>query len=117
MQTTYVRQASEANQGHTRTDTASASAASRRADALSAAPRPRAGSFKSRGNGNGSGDRGLIEALVNSKVFQDYERAFTEATGLPVALRPVETWQLPHHGKRNEGPFCSVVAEKSRSCA
>ena len=59
----------------------------------------------------------MIEALVNSKVFQDYERAFTDATGLPVALRPVETWQLPHHGKRNEGPFCAIISEKSRACA
>jgi len=50
-------------------------------------------------------------------VFQEYERAFTEATGLPVALRPVETWQLPHHGKRNEGPFCSLISERSRACA
>jgi AraC-like DNA-binding protein/ligand-binding sensor protein len=68
-------------------------------------------------NGNTGSDRSLIEALANSKVFQDYERAFTEATGMPVALRPVETWQLPHHGKRNEGPFCAIVSEKSRSCA
>ena len=79
--------------------------------------RPRPASFKPRPNGNGGGDRGLIEALVNSKVFQDYERAFNEATGLPVALRPVETWQLPHHGKRNEGPFCSLISAKSRACA
>src|SRR2546423_13551261 len=78
--------------------------------------------FKPRTNGvNGTygalGDKGLIEALMNSKVFQDYERAFTEATGLPVALRPVESWQLPHHGKRNEGPFCALMSEKSRACA
>jgi AraC-like DNA-binding protein len=39
------------------------------------------------------------------------------ATGLPVALRPVETWQLPHHGKRNEAPFCSLISAKSRACA
>ena len=64
----------------------------------------------------GNGDRGLLEALISSKLFQDYERAFTEATGLPVALRPVESWQLPHHGKRNEGPFCALMAEKSRAC-
>ena len=64
-----------------------------------------------------SGDRGLVEALVTSKVFQDYERAFTEATGMPVALRPVESWQLPHHGRRNEGPFCALISEKSRACA
>jgi AraC-like DNA-binding protein len=34
-----------------------------------------------------------------------------------VALQPVETWQLPHHGKRNENPFCALVSQKSRACA
>lgn len=80
-------------------------------------PRAKVGAFKPRPNGGAAGDRGLIEALVNSKVFQEYERAFTEATGMPVALRPVETWQLPHHGKRNEGPFCALISERSRACA
>ncbi len=61
--------------------------------------------------------RTLIDALVTSKIYQDYERAFTEATGLPVALRPVESWQLPHHGKRGESPFCAMVAGKSKACA
>jgi len=59
----------------------------------------------------------LIETLTHSKIYQDYERAFSEATGLPVALRSVESWQLPHHGKRSENPFCALVAQKSRSCA
>jgi AraC-like DNA-binding protein/ligand-binding sensor protein len=59
----------------------------------------------------------LIEALANSKIYQDYERAFSEATGLPVALRSVESWQLPHHGKRFENPFCALLAQKSRACA
>lgn len=58
-----------------------------------------------------------MEALTNSKVFQEYERAFTEATGLPVALRAVESWQLAHHGRRNESPFCAMVQETSRACA
>lgn len=66
---------------------------------------------------NTPSDRSLIEALSSSKVFQEYERAFTEATGMPVALRPVEAWHLPHHGKRNEGPFCSLISERSRACA
>jgi AraC-like DNA-binding protein len=61
--------------------------------------------------------KGLVQALTNSKIFQEYEQAFTEATGLPVALRPVETWQLPLHGKRHEGPWCALMATKSRSCA
>jgi AraC-like DNA-binding protein/ligand-binding sensor protein len=59
----------------------------------------------------------LIDALVTSRIYQDYERAFTEATGLPLALRPVESWQLPHHGKRGESPFCAMVAGKSKACA
>jgi AraC-like DNA-binding protein len=59
----------------------------------------------------------LIEALAGSKIYQDYERAFSEATGLPVALRSVESWQLPHHGKKFENSFCQMLAQKSRSCA
>ena len=59
----------------------------------------------------------LIETLRNSSLYTDYERAYSEATGLPVALCPVETWQLPLHGKRKENPFCSLMAGKSRTCA
>jgi AraC-like DNA-binding protein/ligand-binding sensor protein len=59
----------------------------------------------------------LIEALVNSPLYQDYERAFTEAVGLPITLRAVESWQLPYHGKRRENGFCAMVAQKSRACA
>ncbi len=59
----------------------------------------------------------LVETLAASKIYQDYERAFGEATGLPVALRTVDSWKLPLHGKRQENPFCAMLAGKSRSCA
>jgi AraC-like DNA-binding protein len=62
-------------------------------------------------------NKNLIGALAHSPVYQEYERAFSEATGLPVSLRPVESWQLPHHGRRQENPFCALLAQKSRSCA
>jgi len=114
MQTTYVRQTSATRSQFNEP----VPEPSRPAQTASGSLRPQS-PFKSRARGNehDPGDRALIEALVNSKVFQEYERAFNEATGLPVALRPVETWQLPHHGKRNEGPFCSLISEKSRACA
>jgi AraC-like DNA-binding protein len=114
MQTTYVRRSSEAR---SRVNEAAPRRANR--DGVTGRGRPsRQAEFRGRGGAaNGTTDRGLIEALVNSRVFQEYERAFTEATGLPVALRPLETWQLPYHGKRNEGPFCSIIAEKSKACA
>ena len=62
-------------------------------------------------------ENNLAQALAHSKIYQDYERAFSETTGLPVALRPVECWQLPHHGGRKENPFCALMATKSRACA
>jgi AraC-like DNA-binding protein len=65
----------------------------------------------------GQANRQLLDALRRSPIYQDYERAFTDATGLPLALRPVESWQLPHHGRRNENPFCALIAQRSRACA
>ena len=66
---------------------------------------------------NTTSNRALVEALANSRIYRDYERAFNEITGLPIALQPVETWQLPHHGKRNENAFCALISKKSRACA
>lgn len=66
---------------------------------------------------NGNSNRALVDALTNSRTYREYERAFADLTGLPIALQPVETWQLPHHGKRNENPFCALISKKSRSCA
>ncbi len=62
-------------------------------------------------------NKNLIEALVNSQIYRDYEKAFATATGMPISFRPVESWQLPNHGRRNENPLCALMAEKSRSCA
>lgn len=71
----------------------------------------------SKGYSDAKENKNLIEVLSASKIYQDYERAFSETTGLPVSLRPVESWQLPQHGKKHENPFCAMMAEKSRSCA
>ncbi len=62
-------------------------------------------------------DKYLTEALTESTVFKEFEQSFTEATGLPLALRPKECWQLPLHGKDNESPFCSMMADASKTCA
>jgi AraC-like DNA-binding protein len=71
------------------------------------------------GNGNDSGNsnRSLVNALTSSKIYRDYARAFGDITGLPIALQPVETWQLPHHGCRHENPFCALISRTSRACA
>lgn len=64
-----------------------------------------------------SDNRKFIEALSQSQIYQDYERAFSKTTGLPLSLRPVETWQRAHTGKKTENPFCLLMAEQNRGCA
>jgi AraC-like DNA-binding protein/ligand-binding sensor protein len=59
----------------------------------------------------------LVEMLVRSRLFRDYERVFTKATGLPLALRPLEYWQLEHHQKTNENHFCALLAERPATLA
>ena len=59
----------------------------------------------------------LIEQLSRSQIYEDYERAFSNATGLPLTLRSVEVWQPAHRGKKHENRFCLLMAQHSRSCA
>ena len=61
-------------------------------------------------------DKKLLELLAQSKIYRQYERAFLEATGLPLALRPVEFFGLPFQGKKNENGFCAFLARKG-SCS
>jgi AraC-like DNA-binding protein/ligand-binding sensor protein len=68
-------------------------------------------------HGTGMDTDQILEAISSSQIYRDYERAFAETTGLPVALRSVASWQLPHHTRKNESPFCALMATKSKSCA
>jgi AraC-like DNA-binding protein len=54
-------------------------------------------------------ERALIEALLNSEVYQAYEKAFSDTTGMPVALRPLESWHFSHHDKRADGTCNAAV--------
>ena len=59
----------------------------------------------------------LVAMLRRSRLFRDYETVFTKATGLPLTLRPLEYWQLAHQGKKNENPFCALLAERPATLA
>jgi AraC-like DNA-binding protein len=63
------------------------------------------------------GNKQLVEKLTRSAIYRDYVRAFSTATGMPLALRPAESWQLAMHGARNENPFCELMARSNRVCA
>jgi AraC-like DNA-binding protein/ligand-binding sensor protein len=61
-------------------------------------------------------DQQLLGALARSKAYKQYERIFSAATGLPLALRPVEFVGLPFHGKKTENRFCAFLGSGKSSC-
>src|ERR1043165_8122302 len=36
---------------------------------------------------------------------------------MPITLRAVEAFDLPHHGDPKENPFCALMAQSNHSCA
>ena len=67
--------------------------------------------------GEGSANKQLIGTLLRSRLFRDYQSVFTKATGLGLALLPLEYWQLEHHAKTNENPFCALLAQRPATLA
>jgi AraC-like DNA-binding protein len=61
--------------------------------------------------------RAIVAQLKRSQIFRDYEQAFRETTGLPIALRPTEAFDLPHRGDPKESPFCVLMGKTNHSCA
>jgi AraC-like DNA-binding protein/ligand-binding sensor protein len=59
----------------------------------------------------------LVEALAASPLFHQYQRAFHDATGLPLTLRPLAGWQLAHQGNRLQNSFCALMSRTNHSCS
>jgi AraC-like DNA-binding protein/ligand-binding sensor protein len=59
----------------------------------------------------------LVQRISKSDIYRDYERAFSDATKLPLSLRPTEIWRLALEEKRYQNPFCALLAKSSRTCA
>jgi AraC-like DNA-binding protein/ligand-binding sensor protein len=61
--------------------------------------------------------RVIVDQLTNSEIYRDYKRAFQEATGLPLNLRPIETFDLPPQDSPYENPFCALIASTKQTGA
>lgn len=61
--------------------------------------------------------RALVDQLKRSQIYRDYEQAFRDTTGLPINLRALEAFDLPHHKDPNENPFCALMAKSNQSCS
>lgn len=59
----------------------------------------------------------IVERIAGSEIYKDYESAFSEATRLPMAFRPVEGWRFGLENKKYENPFCAMLAKSNRSCS
>mgnify|MGYP001370483323 CR=1 FL=1 len=62
-------------------------------------------------------ERSVISHLQRSDLFRDYVKAFETTTGLPLALRPVGTFQSPIHQSKQLNPFCALMAANNKTCA
>ena len=87
--------------------------ASRLPGAVAADSNPKAGNLTE----TPASKNGLVEALAGSRIFREYQRAFAEATGLPLTLRAVQGWQLAHQDDRNQNGFCALMSRENHSCA
>jgi AraC-like DNA-binding protein/ligand-binding sensor protein len=60
----------------------------------------------------------VVARLQQSQIFRDYQEAFQTATGLPLVLRPVGSFQPPLHGAKNIASFCALMAGgANQACA
>lgn len=55
--------------------------------------------------------------MSESDMYHDYERAFTEGTGLPLVLHRPEMLEMVRYSGRQQNPFCSIMAKVNQSCA
>ena len=58
-----------------------------------------------------------LHVLSESHIYQDYEHAFTRGTGLPLTLRTPEMLNIVRHSKRQQNPFCALMANTNQVCA
>lgn len=61
--------------------------------------------------------KAIVGQMRGSQLYKDYEKAFRDATGLPINLRPIEAFDLSHHKDPKENPFCALMASTNQSCA
>jgi hypothetical protein len=57
-----------------------------------------------------AGQQAAGRKLTRSAIYIDYAHAVCDTTGMPIALRAVERWQLAQRGTANENPFRELMA-------
>ena len=58
-----------------------------------------------------------ISAMMRSKLYRDYRKAFTKATGLPLDLHAPGEMKVHRPMKAKAAPFCALMAKANASCS
>jgi len=58
-----------------------------------------------------------LKTLSESQMYRDYERAFTQGTGLPLRLQSPDMLHIVRYAKEQQNPFCTLMAKSNESCA
>src|SRR5437667_4776099 len=64
-----------------------------------------------------SSDQEVMRHLSRSQIFKDYERAFSEAMGLPLNIRGHDSWSPAHHGKADGESLAAILARFNKARA
>src|SRR5438477_2170882 len=64
-----------------------------------------------------SSDQEVMVHLSRSQIFKDYERAVSEAMGLPLNIRAHNSWSPAHHGKTDDDSFAAILARFNQARA
>jgi AraC-like DNA-binding protein/ligand-binding sensor protein len=57
-----------------------------------------------------------LVALSESRIYKDYAQAFSQGTGLPLSLHSPEMLRLVQVERKQENPFCALMAKSNQSC-
>lgn len=61
--------------------------------------------------------RQLVARLRESQLFRDYQNAFQNATGMPLGLRSLKSYDVALSKSDGANPFCVLMAETRTGCA
>ncbi|WP_309396403.1 PocR ligand-binding domain-containing protein [Cerasicoccus maritimus] len=61
--------------------------------------------------------RRAASLLEETQIFQDYQKAFRKATGLPLAIRPIQSYENALAGQQDENEFCKLMGRTNVGCA
>src|SRR5207245_3966666 len=64
-----------------------------------------------------SSDQEVMVHLSRSQNFTNYERAFSEATGLPLNILGHDSWSPAHQGKEDRDSLASILARFNKARA